>query len=83
MGELRQLFDEVGRQGTADTAVRECHEVAVLPDNAPFLNQTFVDIDLADVVHDHSEAYALTVVQDVVQKSCLSAAKIACEQQHG
>mgnify|MGYP000751002965 CR=1 FL=1 len=63
--------------------LRKIGDVAVLPDNAPFLNQTFVDIDLADVVYDHSEAYALTVVQDVVQKSCLSAAKIACEQQHG
>ena len=78
------LAYQVGAQRAADTAVLQSHEVvrAVLSDNAPFLYQRSVDVDLAYVVDNNGEAYASAVGENTVEQSGLAAAEIAGEQEY-
>ena len=51
----------------------------VTSDLNTLLDEVSVDVHLADVVHDDSEADAPTVRQDAVQQGRLATAQITCE----
>ncbi len=84
-GQLRELVDEVGLQGAADTSILQGNEVSVillLPYHAPFLDKRRVNVDLADIVDNHRETYSFLIAQYPVEQGGLAAAEIPREQQH-
>ena len=78
------LLDEVGLQRATDAAVLQGHEAVVfLSHYAAFLDEVGIDVHLADVVHDDSEADASLVGQDAVHQGSFATAQVSREQQYG
>ena len=78
-----ELLHEVHLECAADASVLQGDEAVVLsPDDASLLYEVGVDVHFPQVVDDNGKAYAATVCEDAVQKCCLAAAQITCEQQH-
>ena len=78
------MLHEIHLQRAADAAVLKGHEAVVgLADDTPFTNQIGIDVDLADIVHDHGKPDSFAIVEYAVEQRCLAASKITREQEHG
>ena len=64
----------------ADAAIRQAYDVAIVLDAA---DKVGVDIDRAEVVHQHGHAQAVIAIEDAVEQSRLPRAKEAGEDGHG
>ncbi len=80
---LRQLLDQIHLQRAAYTTVLKRHQtIVLLIYNAALGYQVGIYVHLTYIVHYHRKLYTPTVIQNTVDKSGLSTAKIAREQQH-
>jgi len=84
-GEAPNLCEQVLSQGAADAPVGHFHEALFGPRQvcAALPDQRSVDIDLAHVVHDDSDAQAFAVSQNMVQQGGLSGAEEAGQDSDG
>lgn len=81
---LGELIDEIHAQRAAYAPVLQRHQV-VRPgatDHSAALYQVGVDVHLTDIIDYHGIAHTVAIVEYVVEKSCLAAAQITCNQQH-
>ena len=76
-GNVGELALEVGRERAAEAAVGHRDELAVDLRQAALGDERRVDVDLADVVHEHGGAHALVVGEDVVEQRGLAGAEVA------
>jgi len=66
---------QVHLQCTADAAVLQGHQrVILLAYHPTLLDEVGINIHLAYIIHDDRKLYTLLILQDTVQKCCLSAA---------
>ena len=80
LGNLGELAGEVIGERAAQAAVGHGDELAVDLREAALGDEARIDVDLADVVHEHGGTNALVVAEDVVQKRGLAGAEVAGEQ---
>ena len=81
-GEVGQLLGKVLGEGTADAAVGQRDEVAVLHGDAAtaLFDETGVDVDLADVVDDDGDAVSVGLCQDFIEKCGLAGTEVTLDQ---
>jgi hypothetical protein len=83
-GYVAQLLNEVHLQGAADASVLQGYEAFVLfVNDAAFLYEISVYVNLAYIVDYYGETYASFVAKNAVEKCCFATAKIAGQQQYG
>ncbi len=84
-GERTHLLQQIVAQRAADAAVGHLDELFVSPREVrtAISHQVGVDVDLAHVVHNHGHLQALTVVEDMIQQSCLSSPEEAGQDGDG
>ena len=83
-GNLVDLLHEVHLESAADTAVLQLDEALVfLADDAAFLNETGINIYLADIIDDNGKFDTTIVRENVINESSLAAAQISGKEQDG
>ena len=82
--EVEYLFEQVGLQGTADTAVFEGNEAVVFQFHGAALgNEGGVDIYLADIIYDNSDLVAFLIGEHVIEQGGLARAEVAGQNSDG
>jgi hypothetical protein len=83
--ERANFLQQVVAERAANAAVGHFDQLFVSPRQVrtAIADQVGVDVDLAHVVHNHRHLQAVTVVQHVVQQSCLSSPEEAGQDSDG
>ena len=78
-----KLLNEVHLQRTADAAVLKRHERIVCLIHHPILlDEGCIDVHLTDIVDNNGKTYAATIVENTIEKCCLTTAEITRKKQY-